>query len=265
MNWLFFFLLFTLAIPSAFSQETPAREVPIPLNRHYFKVAPGDSAQHVYDLLVSYAADSAKLERILTRDGRVHRVVMTQPPREEYHERVTDQYNEYQELEWRKTENLHNGKFLTLYYFDNEAVGQVLADSDSSFQIARNGTKDPIAQGFNDFEPRIVGDTEQWQQFVFKNFRLSAKLYPKEPVLFWVAVLVNSHGMVEKVEWANPSEENRKAAAQFVRVVQLWGNNFHPALDSFGQPVSKWLMIPFVFGGGVELMIKAEAIGFFRL
>ncbi len=154
---------------------------------------------------------------------------------------------------------------MTVYYFDNEAVGQVLADPNYSFQIARNGKNDPILQSFNDFEPRIAGDPEVRHQFINKNFHLSNKLYPEEPVLFSVAVLVNSHGMVEKVEWANPSEENRKAASQFVRVAQHWGNNFHPALDSFGQPVSKWLMIPFVFGEGVELMIKAKANGFFRL
>lgn len=79
-----------------------------------------------------------------------------------------------------------------------------------------------------------------------------------------MAVLVNSHGMVEKVEWANPNEENCKAASQFVRVVQRWGNNFHPALDSFGQPVSKWLQIPFVFGGGIGMMIKGTVNSFIR-
>jgi hypothetical protein len=127
------------------------------------------------------------LERIWTRDGTVHRVVMTWPPEEKYHERITDQYNEYQELEWRKTENLHNGKFLTVYHFGGKPVGQVLADSDYSFQIARNGNDDPIVQGFNDFEPRVSGDPEEWKQFINKNFLLSNKLYPEEPILFCVA------------------------------------------------------------------------------
>lgn len=242
MRWLLI-IIFTLLLGQSFAQKTS--EGLIRLNRHYFEIAEDDSTSHFYDSFISYSADSTKLERIFTRDGSVHRVVMTHPPKEEYHERVTDQYNDYQELEWRKTENLHNGKFLTLYYFDNKAVGQVLADSNAGVHIARNGENEATLQAFNDFEPHIVGPIVEWHEFISNNFRLSKKIRTKEAELFWIAILVNEHGMAERVEWANPLDGNPKIAEQYLRAVKLWGNNYTPAMDSFGNPVAKWLMISF--------------------
>jgi hypothetical protein len=240
MPWILCTLFFCL-LTSAFAQQTG----PIRLNQHYFEIAAEDSTNHFFDKLVSYSSDSTMLERIFARDGKVHRVVITKPPKEEYHERVTDQYNEYNELEWRKTENLNNGKFLTLYYFDNKVVGQVLSDSSTLYHVARNGETEPTQQNFNDFEPQIVGPIDEWHEFIFNNFQLSAKIRTEKPETFWIAILVNKYGMVDQIEWANPLEGNPKIAAQFIRAVKRWGNNFTPAVDSFGHPVTKWLMIPF--------------------
>ncbi|MBN7812811.1 hypothetical protein J0A68_17785 [Algoriphagus sp. H41] len=244
MRLFLFLLCCPVAIP-IFAQQPSESETRIRLNRHFFEIAAEDTASHVYDKLVSFSADSTKLERIFTREGQVQRVVMTQPPREEYYERVTDQYNEYHELEWRKTENLHNGKFLTVYYFDGKVVGQVLSDSTTLYHVARNGESEPTQQNFNDFEPQIAVPTAEWHEFLFDNLRLSTGIRTDQPQIFWIAILVDEHGMAEQIEWANPLGGNPKVAKQYLRVVRLWGNNYTPALDSFGNPVAKWLMIPF--------------------
>lgn len=243
MRWIllpFFACFFT----PTFAQDASEKDTRIRLNRHFFEIAAEDSTNHIYDKLVSYSEDSTKLERIFTRDGKVQRVVITQMPKEEYHEKITDQYNDYHELEWRKTENLNNGKFLTLYYFDNKVVGQVLSDSITLYHVARNGETEPTQQNFNDFEPQIVGPINEWHEFIFNNFRLSSGIRTEKPETFWIAILVNKHGMVDQIEWANPLDGNPKIAEQYIRAVKLWGNNFTPAIDSFGNPVAKWLMIP---------------------
>ncbi|OOG77840.1 hypothetical protein B0E43_03495 [Algoriphagus sp. A40] len=235
----------------------------IPLNKHYFEIYPEDSVNHVFNKLVSYSKDSTKLERIFTRDGKIQRVVMTKPPTKEYHEQVTDQYNAYNELEWRRTENLLNSKFLTLYYFDNKKVGEILSESDTLFFVARNGETKPIQQSVNDFEPMIGGSKEDWSEFFAANIKLSAKLYSKEPAEYWIAVLVNEYGIVNQVEWANHLGGNQKIASQLIRVLELWGNNFSPALDPFGHPVTKWLLIPFRMRGGISRSLKVLDIDSF--
>lgn len=231
-----------------FAQDPSEKDTLIRLNRHYFEIPAEDSVNHAYNKFISYSEDSARLERIFTREGKIQRVVMTKPPTEGYHEQITDQYNAYNELEWRKTENLHNSKFLTLFYFDSKVVGEILSESDTLFYVARNGETEPTQQNFNDFEPLIRGNQEEWLEFFSDNFKLSTKLYSAEPAEYWIAALVNEHGMVDQIEWANPLDGNPKIAKQYLRVVKLWGNNFTPAKDSFGNPVAEWLMIPFRMG-----------------
>ncbi|GAA0878762.1 hypothetical protein GCM10009119_17300 [Algoriphagus jejuensis] len=230
----------------------------IPLNRHYFEIAPEDTASHFYDKLVSFSENGTKLERIFTRDGKIQRVVITKPWTEEFYEQVTDEYNAYNELAWRKTQNRNNGKYMTMYYYNNEVVGQVLSESDTLSYVARNGESEPKPQRFNDFDPQLSVPINEFYEFASKKFRLSAKLYPRQPEWYGIAVLVNEHGMVDQIEWANPMGGNPKVADQYIRVVELWGNNFHPALDSFGQPVSKWLTIPFHMGTGALIFLDLD-------
>jgi hypothetical protein len=247
MRWILI-AFFACFFSSSFAQDASEKDSLIRLNRHYFEIAADDSVNHVYDKLVSYSEDGVKLERIFTRDGKVDRVVMTRARarEEEFYEQVTDQYNAYNELEWRKTENLLNQKYRTLYLFNNEVVGRVLAESDMLYYVARNGETEPRQQNFNDFEPQFSVPINDFYKFASKKFRLSAKLHPKEkPEWYLIAVLINEDGMVDQVEWANPLGGNPMVAEQYIRVIELWGNNFHPALDPFGHPVTKWWLIPF--------------------
>jgi hypothetical protein len=246
------FLTFAFISQFSFSQENPAEAAPIPLNRHYFEIAPEDSINHVYDMLVSYSKDSMKLERIFTLDQKINRVVKTDPATDIYQEEVTDQYNDYSELQWRKTQNLLNKKSLTLYYYNDRLVGQILSDSKDLFHVARNGQTEPTQQNFNDFEPRINGLTEDWHAFIFNQLSLSQRMLPGKTQEFWIAILVNQHGVVDKIEWANPKDQDPKMAQQFIRAIQKWGNNFLPAVDSFGNSVTKWLLVPFRIQGKSE-------------
>ncbi len=236
---------FACFFSSSFAQDASEKDTLIHLNRHYFEIAAGDTINHAYNKLVSQLGNSAELERIFTLDQRVHRVALTKKTRYEYLDRVTEQFDDYGQLEWRKTESLLIPKFFIQYFFNDEVIGHVFSDSRHLFHVARNGEDEPSQQRFNDFEPQINGPKKDWYEFVSKNLRLSTKLFPENPEEYWIAVLVNEHGMVDQVEWANPLGGNPKVAAQYIRVVKLWGNNFSPALDSFGHPVSKWLVIPF--------------------
>jgi hypothetical protein len=256
INWFPFFILFALITQSGFSQDAPKQDTLIRLNRHYFEIAAGDTINHAFNKLVSPLGNSAELERIFTLDQRVHRIILTRHTKYEDLDRVTEQFDEYGQLEWRKSENLLIPKFWVQYFFNDEVIAHVFSDSRHLFHVARNGENEPSQQRFNDFEPRINGLKKDWYEFVSKNLRLSTKLYPEKPEEYWIAVLVNEHGRVDEIEWANPLGGNPKTAARYLHVVKLWGNNFSPALDAFGHPVSKWLLIPFWVEEGVRYPIQ---------
>ncbi|GAA0878761.1 hypothetical protein GCM10009119_17290 [Algoriphagus jejuensis] len=255
MRLILFFLFCFLSVP-VFAQLPSEKETLVRLNKHFYEIPPEDTINHAYNKLVSSLGNSAKLERIYTLNQRLRRVVLTKHTRYEDLDRVTEQYGDYNELEWRKSENLLIPKFSTEYFFNDAVVGQVVSDSRHLFRVARNGENELTPQRFNDFEPQINGPKKDWYEFVSKQFRLSTKLQPDRPEEYRIAVLVNEHGMVDKIEWANPLEGNPKVAAQYIRVVELWGNNFTPALDVFGNPVSKWLLIPFRIEGKIRYQIE---------
>jgi len=234
---------------------------PIPLNKHYFEIPLGDSINHVYNMLVSYTKDSTRLERIFTLNNKVSRIVWIYPKNEKLHEMVVEQYNDYLELQWRTTTNLLNFKSLTLYYFNNEVVGQLFAESHEQFLITRAGENKSTSKEFNDFEPQINGIKDRWPSF-FKTFLdFDKRLLPEYIEEFYVAVLVNEQGVAEQIEWANPMGGNPKIADQYIRLIEKWGDNFSPALDPFGTPISKWLYVPFkVYGVGVVERGKNDVI-----
>ena len=234
---------------------------PVALNKHYFEIVPEDSANHFYNMFVSYTKDSTRLERILTLNNKVSRIVWIYPEKEKLHEMVVEQYNDYLELQWRSTTNLLNFKSFTLYYFNNEVVGQLFAESHEQFYITRAGESKSRQKEFNDFEPRINGIKDRWPSF-FKTFLdFDKRLLPEYIEEFYVAVLVNEQGVAEQIEWANPMGGNPKIADQYIRLIEKWGDNFSPALDPFGTPISKWLYVPFkVYGVGVVERDKKDVL-----
>ncbi|GAB3222525.1 hypothetical protein J0A67_11455 [Algoriphagus aestuariicola] len=252
MRWILT-VIFTFLLGQSFAQE--ASETLIRLNRHYFEITPEDTINHVYNKLVSPLGNSARVERIFTLDQRLSRVVLTKHTRYQDLDRVTEQFDEYGHLQWRRVESLVIPKISIQYFFDDQVVGKVLSGNRYIFHITRNGENGAAPKPYNDFEPQFNGLRKEWYEFVAKNFRLSMKLYPEKPEDYWIAVLVSEHGLVEKIEWANPLEGNPKIAAEYVRVVKLWDNNFSPALDPYGHPVPKWLLIPFTVEAKVRYPI----------
>ncbi|MBN7812810.1 hypothetical protein J0A68_17780 [Algoriphagus sp. H41] len=253
MRWILIVIL-TFLLGQSFAQEAP--ETLVRLNRHYFEIAPEDTINHVYNKLVSPLGNSARLERIYTLDQRLRRVILTKHTRYEDLDRVTEQFDDYGNLEWRRAESLLVPKFSTQYFFDGQVVAQVLSDNRHLFHITRNGENKATAKPVNDFDPQFNGLKKDWYEFVSKNIKLSTKLYPEKAEDYWIAVLVSEHGLVEKIEWANPMDGNPKVAKQYLRVVELWGNNFSPALDHYGRPLTKWLLIPFTVKGRTRYPVQ---------
>lgn len=242
MRWILIVIL-TFLLGQSFAQETS--EALVRLNRHYFEIAEGDSTNHAYNMLVSYTKDSTRLERIFTLNNKISRIVWVYPEKEKLHEMVVEQYNDYLELQWRSTINLLNFKSSTLYYLNNEVVGQLLAESSEQFFTIRAGETKPRPEKVNDFEPRINGFKDRWPSFFTTFLDFDKRLLPEYTEEFYIAVLVNEQGVAEQIEWANPMGGNPQIADQYIRLIEKWGNNFSPALDPFGTPISKWLYVPF--------------------
>ncbi len=253
MRWILI-VIFTFLLGQSFAQET--RDTLVRLNRHYFEIAPEDSLNHFYTKQVSPLGNSARVERIYTLDQRLHRIALTKHKKYQDLDRVTEQFDDYGHLEWRKVESLLIPKFSTQYFFDDQVVGQVLSDNRYHFRITRNGENEATGKPANDFEPQFNGLRKEWYKFVSENFKLSAKLYPVKAEEYVIAVLVSEHGLVEKIEWANPLEGNPKIAKEYLKLVKLWGNNFSPALDPYGRPITKWLLIPFTVAGRTRYPIQ---------
>ncbi|HSF52922.1 MAG TPA: hypothetical protein VLA71_04190 [Algoriphagus sp.] len=232
--------------PSLSFAQNPA---PIPLNKHYFEIDPEDSINHVFNKLVSYSKDSVKLERIFTLTNKVNRIIRTFPPKDDFKEKIIEQYDAYGNLEWKSTINQANSKYLTTYFFDGQQVGQVLHEGNNKYQIMRSGEQEPREVVLNDFEPNPRTPQKDWNQFLNKKIISSRTHFPKEHQTIYVAVYVNENGKATSVEWANPLDTDEIFANLFLEAVREWDHNFAPALDPFGNPVGKWRNFHLHLGG----------------
>jgi hypothetical protein len=243
-----------LLIASIWSVSTVAQtNKPIRLNRHYFEIPSEDSTNHVYNKTESFTKDSVKLERFFTLNNTINRIVRTSKLREEFQEEITEQYDAFGDLIWKRTHNLVNGKFLTTYFFDGVQVAQVLHEGNNKFQIIRSGELEPTEKIVNDFEPRSGTTQRDWSQFLNKKLQFGVGNWPSEKQTVYIQVYVSENGNVTSAEWANPMGADEKYAHSFLEAVKEWDHNFSPAIDPFGNPVGKWVNFHFHVGGPARI------------
>jgi hypothetical protein len=235
-----------LLVASIWSASAVAQSnAPIRLNKHYFEIPSEDSINHVYNKIKSYTKDSIELEQIYTLNNTINRVIKTGAREQDFQEKIIEQYDSVGDLIWMRTTNLVTGKFLAIYFFDSEEVGRVSYKGGQEFMILRSGETEPRLKFENDYEPRFAATRKDWQQFLGKKLNLTHAQKPKTSQLIHVAIFVDATSKVTAVDWANPTKGNEVLAAEYLRVVKLWGNGFNPAIDAFGSPVGEWLYIPF--------------------
>ncbi|OOG77841.1 hypothetical protein [Algoriphagus sp. A40] len=242
-------LIFAFSFIDSFSQKNPAKTTPIPLNKHYFEIGAEDSADHVYNKLVSYSQDSTKLERIFALNNKVSRIIRTSPKKEDFHEMIIEQYDSYGNLLWKETINQANTKFLRTYFFDGQQVAQVLHNGNRQYSIQRSGDAEPRELWYDDFFPKNVRVKKGEGLFSGLGFSLEGNEWPEKQTLIYYGIYVNEKGEAETVEWVNPMSSEAKFAIPYLKTLEQWADKFDPAKDAFGNPVGQWLYLHFHIGG----------------
>lgn len=242
-------LIFAFSFSDSFSQEIPAKTTPIPINKHYFEISPSDSLNHRYNKIVSFTPDSVKLERIFTLTNKVNRIIRTSPKKEDFQEKIIEQYDSYGNLIWKETINLANSKYLRTYFFDGHQVAQILHNGNRQYLIQRSGESESKELGYDDFYPKNVRTKNGEGLFSGLTFSTEGKEWPEKSQLVYFGIYVNEEGKAESVEWANPKDTEAKFALPYLAVLEKWAEKFEPAKDAFGNPVGKWMYLHFHLGG----------------
>lgn len=247
MNFKTIFILFFLIFQGK-ENILEAQQQVIRLNRHYYEIAPEDSVNHTFNKLTSYTTDSTQIQRIFTLNNKINRIIRTAKPKVDFQEQITEQYNPAGNIQWKKTLNLVNGKFLTTYFFDQQQVGQVLFEGGNNYFILKSGEEEPTLTYVNEFEPQLLNNKEDWLNYVMNHFNFKPSELPKERQTIIAALFVDDQGKVSQVDWANPLEADKKYADRFLELVKNWNWQFLPAEDAFGNTEGKWITIPFNIG-----------------
>jgi hypothetical protein len=241
------FMLFFFTLPWK-ENILKAQQQVIRLNRHYYEIAPDDSVHHTFNKLISYTPDSTQIQRIFSLNNKINRIIRTAKPKEEFQEQITEHYDPMGNIQWKKTLNLVNGKFLTTYFFDQQQVGQVLYEGGNNYLIIRSGEEEPMMTYENDFEPFLINSKEEWRNYLSNHLGIKPSEMPANNQKIIVALYVTESGEVSEVEWANPLDAEKKYADRFLELVKNWDWKFLPAKNAFGIPEGKWITIPFNLG-----------------
>lgn len=250
MRWILlpFFACFLI---SAFAQENPAKASPIPLNKHYFEIAPEDSANHVYNKLISYTPDSVKIERFFTLENKMIRIYRTNPKAEEYQEATYEYFDLSGNLVQKTVANLYNSKFLTTYFSAGQQIAQIMYRGEHKYRIQR-GEAEPQERLDNDFEPRPNEEKSDFGFFISQRTRIPSYDWPSEGLLIHIGILVDDTGVAKEIVWANPWGGNEKLAGVFVKAIKAWKKGYLPARDIQGNPIEKWLYLHYHVGGRIN-------------
>ncbi|WP_111670382.1 hypothetical protein [Algoriphagus litoralis] len=173
---------------------------PIPLNKHFFEINPTDSAHYFYNKLVSYTADSVKIERIFTLENKLVRIDRTHPKDPQYMEYSIEKYAQDGKLIEKTTINLANTKYLSTYYHENEQVGQVMYRGESKYLIFRKGYSEPRESLYNDFLPNPIETKKVFTAFISPKVKFYPSEFPIYSQSIWIAILIDESGEVCQIE-----------------------------------------------------------------
>lgn len=176
----------------------------VPLNKHYFEVGSGDTSAHFYTKLVSYSADSTKIERIFTLDRKLARIVKTSPKKEDFHQSVIEEYSASDELLWRETYNLANSKYLRTYFQDGQQVAQVMHRGENKYSVFRKGDSKARETLYDDFIPSPIETKHLFGSFMSRKVSFGPGEIPSYRHMLFIAIFVDESGQVTEIEWANP-------------------------------------------------------------
>lgn len=225
---------------------------PIPLNKHYFEIHAEDTLHHAFNLLISYTADSTKIERIFNLDNQIARIKKTTPRVEDYQELTLEEFDSTGQLFAKTTANLINGKFITSYFREGEQIAQVMYRGEHKYTIHRKGYESPKQTLENNFEPRPNEQKSDFSFFLGQRTKFGQGEWPAIRHHVVIGVFVDESGTVREVIWANPLGAEKRVADKYLKALQAWKKGFHPALDVYGNPISAWKYYHFHPGGRLE-------------
>lgn len=237
-------LVLLLSLSSLFAQTSP----PIPLNEHFFEINPTDTTHHRYNKLVSYTADSVKIERMFTLENKLVRIDRTHPKDTQYHEYSIEKYALDGKLLEKTTINLANTKYISTYFHENEQVGQVVYRGESKYSIFRKGYAEPRESLYNDFLPNPIERKKVFTSFIGPKVKFYPREFPIYSQQIWIALLIDESGEIVKIEWANPLGCEERFVERYFKAIQSWKEGFTPAQDHFGNPQRGWFYTHFHFG-----------------
>lgn len=237
-----------VAVSFAYSSLFAQASLPIPVNKHFFEISPEDSIHHRFNKIVSYTADSIKIERTFTLENKLIRIERRHPQDMEYQEYSIEKYTEAGDLIEKTTVNQANTKYISTYFHNNEQVGQVIHRGESKYRVFRNGYPEPKESLYNDFMPHPIESKKVFSSDISSR----VNFYPSESPIYsqqiWIAVFVEKTGEITAIEWANPLGCEERFVERFIKAIEKWKYGFTPALDHLGNPKSEWWYIHFHFG-----------------
>lgn len=247
-----FYLIILFTIGSGSFSASGQSIRPIPLNKHYFEIPEEDSLNQAFYKLVSFTADSTKIERVFTRNNQINRITRTSPLVDEYQEQTIEQFDADGQLKSKTTANLANSKFITSYFTNGEQVAQVMYRGEHKYSIFRPGYESPRQTLENDFEPRPNEKKSDFGFFLRERTKFSKNEWPSIRHHVVIGVLVDESGTVKEVVWANPLGAEKRVADKFLKALQAWKKGFLPAMDEWGNPVEAWTYYHYRAGGRIE-------------
>lgn len=234
---------------------------PIRLNQHYYEIPESDSVHHVYNKLVSYSADSTKIERIFDLENKINRIIRTEPRGKDYQELQDEYFGKDGSLTSKTTANLANSKFIRTYFQADEQVGQVIYRGEHKYTIYRKGFDKPKEALENDFEPNPDESKSDFWFFISQRTKFSQLEWPSIRKTVVIGLFIDEMGQVRQVEWANPMGAEKRVADKYLKAFKAWKKGFRPAKDLDGQPISAWKYYHFHLGGRFEnsqMVIKIQ-------
>lgn len=242
----FIFLSFILF---AFSNPLlgQSREI-TPMNRHFFEIPEEDQINLAYTLITTEVNDSLKFRRFHNLENKIIKnVTIRKNPKDGFKEGISQTFDESGNLESVDITNLETGVSIKTYYFDSKQVAQSIKIGKEKYQVLRAGDSIPTIKEVDDFIPRLNTNDEEWDSFFKRNFKVNGMKIKSDYQTAFIAVLVGSDGKRKEIEVANPDQVEDYFELKALELIYKWGDNFLPALDSFGNPVEKWLYIPISF------------------
>ena len=232
----------------SFSLFAQGREITA-LDKYYRPIAAGQESLHVYNRISTIGKDSSRIEKIYDLQNRMLQSSKVSFNEElGYNELVEERFDTTQNRKSIKYLNLDNGKFLSYYFKNGEQVSTLQFDGITTYTLLREGLGEPIVTEYNPLILTPKFNMTDYNDFMRRNLKYpsQAKLRGEQGVVKLLHK-TDLNGKVKSREILDEEETSSILHEEAIRLSILYGPEFHPLYNIYGELEEGSFVMPTVF------------------